>query len=68
MKKTGISAPQGLVGTTKGQITKPLEKQALSQSQTSGRLEPGHHQDSKVTPGLQHQELAHHHLSDQLFM
>lgn len=68
MKKTGISAPQGLVGTTKGQITKPLEEQTLSQGQTSERLEPGHHRESKVTPGLQHQELTHRHLSDQLFM
>lgn len=68
MKKTGISAPQGLVGTTEGQITKPLEEQALSPSQTLGRLKPRHHEESKVTPGLQHQEPAHHHLGDWLFM
>ena len=47
--------PTGLVGTTKGQITKPLEEQALQRSQISGRLEPGLHGESKVTPGLQHQ-------------
>lgn len=46
--------PTGLVGTTKGQITKPLEEQALQRSQTSGRLEPGLHGESKVTPGLRH--------------
>ena len=54
MKKTRISTPQGLVGTTKGQITKPLEEQALQRSQTSGRLEPGLHGESEVTPGLRH--------------
>lgn len=46
--------PTGLVGTTKGQITKPLEEQALQRSQTSGRLEPRLRGESKVTPGLQH--------------